>query len=202
MLIIYFTSLQPQQTVYEDEDDEDEGHDVLQAHRNRNRANRPPNPQQIHAFAQRQSTNWAAPARQNRNTRHIEHNADVDENMGTNDWDNIEADSDRGIGDAGEEEGPNECNSTGDSQQLNPHSLRSYPGDWRSILTYAKRNWQRFIILEQSDPFPEKDPSAKEIRKIIQRIVSERRADGEDVSRESFAILLHSFHFIQSILIV
>ncbi|KAF8190131.1 hypothetical protein BJ912DRAFT_1058828 [Pholiota molesta] len=153
----------------DDGDGKNDVRDVLQEHRNHNRANRAPNPQRMYAFAEQQSANRAAI--QVRNGWH-------DRNMGNGHLDNVDADYDA---DGAVEEGV--LRHEGEPG-FKPHALCSYPPDWRAILASAKRRWQRSIVLEQSDPFPERDLSAEKIRELIWQIVAERRAEGEEVFNE------------------
>lgn len=65
-------------------------------------------------------------------------------------------------------------------------TLGSYPGDWKAVLVRAKRRWQRYILLCHRNPFPECELHLTEARKLLLKVISERRVEGEILSGEFF----------------
>lgn len=151
--------------------------DVLQEHRNRNRANRAPNPENMPVFASRQSANKPASV-------HLRNGCHVNTNIGSS----VTRGNSPGNAEAGDIEEEEE-ETFPSSQSFNPRALRNYPPDWRSVMTEGKQVWHCILLNDLENPFPDKESCYKIIVKLLKRLVSERHAKGEDISCKPLFVL-------------
>lgn len=128
----------------------------MQAHRIRNHAQRPPNPERLHLYkaGSRNLGNY-----QQFSSDLPEENTD--------------------------EQSPEEVLSKQRARRnskktiSNPEQLGFYSEEWASVLVQAQQQWQHHLIVGRPDPFPEREHHLSEARKILTDVIAESLNDGQ-----------------------
>ncbi|KJA23490.1 hypothetical protein HYPSUDRAFT_201226 [Hypholoma sublateritium FD-334 SS-4] len=135
--------------------------DILQAHRLRNRAQKPPKSSHLKDSASRQtssSQNIAGPREND--------NGDSQSANGESRSDSVKT-----------PRAPR--NSKKPTSGDNPETLGFYSPEWASVLGEAQQRWQRHLILGRESPFPVRGEHLHEARRILTDVISERLNAGQ-----------------------
>ncbi|KAF8970288.1 hypothetical protein BDZ97DRAFT_1753911 [Flammula alnicola] len=133
--------------------------DVLQAHRLRNRAQRPPNPERLRGATSRNASDppeFSSSLSENEKEDTEEQSADMP---------------------ASKQRAPRYSKKP--ISNADPENLSFYSEEWVSVLVQAQQYWQRHLIIGRPDPFPEREHHLGEARKILTNVISESLNDGQ-----------------------
>ncbi|KJA12861.1 hypothetical protein HYPSUDRAFT_60196 [Hypholoma sublateritium FD-334 SS-4] len=142
------------------------GEDVLQAHRQRNRPQKPPKTNHLKDSASRQDST-------SHNTTSPREDGDDDSHS------QIAAEAGHEVDPVKKSRATRNSKNASLGSSDNPEALGFYTMEWTSVLVQAQQRWQRHLILGRENPFPIRSDHLHEARRILTDVISESLNGGQ-----------------------